>query len=69
MKELTVSVEGMSCGHCKNSVEEALNDLAGVEFADVDLDTEAVTVKFDDSKTQEDDLKQAIEDAGPYKVN
>lgn len=68
MEELTIGVAGMSCGHCKNSVEEALNGLAGVESAEVDLDAESVTVTFDASKTQKDGLKEAIEDAGPYKV-
>ncbi|MBM7624707.1 copper ion binding protein [Sporohalobacter salinus] len=69
MKKLSIDVEGMSCSHCKNSVEKALTDSAGVESAEVDLDAESVTVKFDDSKVQKDGLKEAIEDAGPYKVN
>ncbi|GAB6137974.1 cation transporter [Halanaerobaculum tunisiense] len=68
MKEVTIGVAGMSCGHCKNSVEGALNDLTEVESAEVDLYTAAVTVEFDESKVQENALKAAIEDAGPYEV-
>ncbi|MGM0471444.1 MAG: copper ion binding protein [Bacillota bacterium] len=68
MKQLTITVAGMSCGHCKNSVEGALNDLTGVESAGVDLDAKSVTIKFDESKLEENDLKAAIEDAGPYEV-
>ncbi|AGB40744.1 copper ion binding protein [Halobacteroides halobius DSM 5150] len=67
MKEVLFNVEGMSCGHCKNSVETALNDLAGVNNATVDLDAATVTVKFDDT-VSEADLKAAIEDAGSYQV-
>ncbi|GAB6098452.1 copper chaperone CopZ [Halanaerocella petrolearia] len=68
MKELIIGVEGMSCGHCKNSVEGSLSDLTGVESSEVDLDAESVTVEFNESKVQENDLKAAIEDAGPYEV-
>jgi copper chaperone len=68
MVELTLDVKGMSCGHCKNSVEGALNDLIGVKSAVVDLDEALVTVKFDDVQLEKNDLETAIEDAGPYEV-
>lgn len=68
MEEIKLSVTGMSCGHCKQSVEGALNDLAGVNSAEVDLDAELAKVKFDDSVLEESDLKKAIEAAGPYEV-
>ncbi|GAB4367821.1 MAG: SO_0444 family Cu/Zn efflux transporter [Acidobacteriota bacterium] len=34
---LTLSIEGMTCNHCKASVERALRETAGVEHAEVDL--------------------------------
>ena len=36
MTELTI--EGMTCGHCRKSVEEALKNVDGVSSVDVDLD-------------------------------
>ena len=30
-------IEGMTCGHCKKAVEEALASIDGVERVDVDL--------------------------------
>lgn len=36
MTDLTVS--GMTCGHCKKAVEEALSSVDGVTSVDVDLD-------------------------------
>lgn len=63
-QELTV--EGMSCSHCKNAVETALTDLAGVNDAEVDLDAESVTIDHEDVK--EGRLVAAIEEAGPYQV-
>jgi len=40
----TYSVSGMHCGHCKASVTEELEAVAGVEQVDVDLDTKRVSV-------------------------
>ncbi|KXS42896.1 MULTISPECIES: cation transporter [unclassified Candidatus Frackibacter] len=66
MDEVTITVRGMSCGHCKNAVEEALNALDGVESAEVDLDAETVAVSYDGLEVE--DLKSAITEAGPYEV-
>ena len=57
-----IIINGMSCGHCKMSVEKALNAIDGVE-AVVDLDTKIAQVTL--SKDIEDDiLIQAITEAG-----
>ena len=34
--ESIIKVEGMTCGHCKQAVETALNNLDGVQSATVD---------------------------------
>ena len=39
----TVSVSGMTCGHCVSSVSEELEALAGVEQVDVDLNAGGVS--------------------------
>ncbi len=31
MEQLTLKVEGMSCGHCVNSIESSVKELNGVE--------------------------------------
>ena len=66
MNKKTLTVEGMSCGHCKNAVETALKEVAGVKEAEVDLDNNQVEVRFTD--VDEKDLIAAIEDSGPYQV-
>lgn len=66
MNKKKLTVEGMSCGHCKNAVETALLDLSGVNEAEVDLDAKTVTIKHEE--ISEVDLKTAIENAGPYEV-
>jgi len=57
----TLTVEGMSCGHCEQTVEEAIEALTGVQNAEADRDTEQVTVVGDASPEQ---LIAAVEDAG-----
>ncbi|KUO60783.1 hypothetical protein APF79_04690 [bacterium BRH_c32] len=61
-KEFTI--EGMSCMHCVKAVE--------IELAKIDLGNSQVSignavVTFDESKTSEELIKNAIEEAG-YKV-
>ncbi|MFC4408337.1 heavy-metal-associated domain-containing protein [Haloarchaeobius iranensis] len=57
----TISVEGMSCGHCEQTVEEALRDVAGVTEADADRESERVSVEGDAEMSA---LVAAVEDAG-----
>ncbi len=64
MVEVTISVEGMSCGHCKAAVEGALTKLDGVTKAEVNLADKNVTVQYDNGKVTEDKLKNEIEEAG-----
>ena len=63
MKE-TLNVQGMTCGHCKMSVEGALKKLDGVTDAEVNLDAGQVGVTFDESKVNVAAMKEAIEDQG-----
>ncbi|GGK02042.1 copper chaperone CopZ [Lentibacillus kapialis] len=62
--EKTLNVQGMSCGHCKMSVEGALNELEGVSAAEVNLEAGKVGVTFDESKVNVDAMKEAVEDQG-----
>ncbi|MFD1849668.1 copper chaperone CopZ [Oceanobacillus bengalensis] len=64
MQTLTLDVKGMTCGHCKMSVEGALNELEGVSNVEVDLTTGNVTVSYDESKVTLESLRNAIEDQG-----
>lgn len=57
----TISVEGMSCDHCEQTVEEALRDLSGVTDVTVDRENERARINGDADTTS---LVQAVEDAG-----
>jgi copper chaperone len=41
---LTLTVPGMTCGHCTAAVETEVTKVAGVTSVEVDLDTKAVVV-------------------------
>lgn len=62
MENVTLKVKGMSCGHCVNSIEGALNQI-GVE-GKVILAEGKVEVKFDETKLKFSDIKEAIENQG-----
>lgn len=56
-----LTVEGMSCGHCEQTVEDALSDVEGVESATADREAAAATVEGD---ADAEELVAAVEDAG-----
>lgn len=43
----TYHVPGISCGHCKSSIEAALSDVDGVSSVDVDIESRDVRVEGD----------------------
>lgn len=65
MQELTITVNGMMCGHCAARVEKAATD-AGASAAKVDLDAKTVTCTVSDAAL-EGAIRTAITEAG-YEV-
>ena len=59
----TITVTGMTCGHCVNSVTEELLKIAGVKEVKVDLDSGNVNITSENELAQAD-LTQAIQEAG-----
>ena len=57
----TLTVTGMSCGHCEQTVEDALREVSGVTEASADNETDSVTVT---GEADVDSLVAAVEDAG-----
>ncbi|MFB6074471.1 MAG: heavy-metal-associated domain-containing protein [Haloarculaceae archaeon] len=57
----TITVEGMSCEHCEQTVEDALRDVSGVTDATADREAERASVDGDADVAT---LVRAVEDAG-----
>jgi len=58
----TYTVEGMTCGHCKQAVVEEVLQVSGVRAVDVDIDSGRLTVAgegFEDSA-----IDSAVDEAG-----
>jgi copper chaperone len=58
---LTLTVDGMSCEHCEQSVEDALEGIEGVTAADADREEGQATVEGEADTAA---LVAAVEDAG-----
>ena len=62
----TMKIEGMMCGHCEARVKKTLEEISGVETAEVshEAGTAVVTLK---EEVADDVLKSAVEEQD-YKV-
>jgi copper chaperone CopZ len=52
------------CGDCKERIESKLNYTKGVVFAELDLDSKKVTVKFKSSVITKEHIKEIIAEIG-----
>lgn len=59
---VTLSVPGMTCGHCEAAVKSEVGKITGVESVSVDLDSKDVVVTGE--ALDFDALVEAIDEAG-----
>ena len=64
MKEINLKIEGMHCAGCSTRLEKVINNLEGVEKAQVSLEEKKATIQYDETKTTIEGIKETIEDAG-----
>jgi copper chaperone CopZ len=62
MKQATLHIEGMSCGHCLNAVNRALSAVPGVHIDELRIGR--ADVRYDESTTGPSDLEAAVTEAG-----
>jgi copper chaperone len=62
MKEQTLEIGGMTCGHCLRAVKDALTEMPGVTLEEVRIGS--ARVSYDESQVQPDAIAEAIRDAG-----
>ncbi|SBT51303.1 heavy-metal-associated domain-containing protein [Micromonospora auratinigra] len=63
MVTTTYQVQGMTCGHCVNSVSTEVGAIPGVTDVQVDLASGRVTVTSDNPLEQET-VRAAVDEAG-----
>ncbi|MFD2831382.1 copper chaperone CopZ [Corticicoccus populi] len=64
MENITLNVEGMSCGHCVSAIENNVGELNGVDSVKVSLEDGKVDIAYDISKVELTEIKDVIEDQG-----
>ena len=60
--EITYTVSGMTCAHCKAAVEEEVGQVPGVDSVVADLDSKLVVVRG--NALEDEALRAAIDEAG-----
>ncbi|MHA7140225.1 MULTISPECIES: heavy-metal-associated domain-containing protein [unclassified Arthrobacter] len=66
MSTTTVSISGMTCGHCVDSVSEEISALDGVQSVTVDLNKGGVSTATvtSDGDLDPDQIGEAVAEAG-----
>lgn len=62
MRQHTLQIDGMSCGHCVSRVQKALAKVVGVHVDQVEIGSARVT--YDPAAVSFQSLRLAVEDAG-----
>ena len=71
--ESTTFLTSAICGSCKDKIESELNYTKGIVFAELDMETKEVTVKYKTKHISEEGVKKVVTglgyDAGDMKRN
>ncbi len=60
----TITIDGMSCGHCVSSVTSAVSSLPGVADVAVSLDDKNAVVTFDEAAVTRSAIADVIGELG-----
>ncbi len=66
-RKKTFDIIGMHCSACALNIERALSKTQGVKHANVNYANEKATIEYDETKTNAESIKKAVENAG-YKA-
>ncbi|HZH59210.1 MAG TPA: copper chaperone CopZ [Metabacillus sp.] len=64
MEKVTLTVKGMSCGHCVNAIEGNVGKQNGVANVKVHLSEGKVDVEYDANIVSLNEIKDLIDDQG-----
>lgn len=62
MRDLTLNIDGMSCGHCLNAVNRALAEVPGVEVQSVKIGR--ADLRYDERAVEPSSIEAAVTGAG-----
>lgn len=64
LEKQEIVVKGMTCDHCKNSVEKAVLGLPGVLAASANVEKGLLAVEYDRRKINDEDIKVKVVEIG-----
>ena len=64
IREIEFTISGMTCASCGEHVNSEVNKLTGIISSDASYENKNAVVKFDDSKTNIDEIENAINATG-----
>ena len=63
-QETTLKIPALHCGGCAATVTRTLEVLPGVEVTETDPEAQLVQLRFDDSATSLDEIRDALDQVG-----
>lgn len=60
LKKESYLVEGMTCSGCERAIQKVISNLQGVKSAKADVSSSTVSVEYDPSKVNIEQIKTAI---------
>lgn len=63
-EEVVLSVPDVSCEHCVNTINGALDALPGVEAVLTDIPTKTVHLRYDPGQISMEQIETVLDDAG-----
>ncbi len=63
-RSVKIKCTEMSCDACKRSITKSIDQLKGIKKLEIDLETKIITVIYDDEKTDEQSILNAVIGAG-----
>lgn len=63
-RSVKIKCTEMSCDACKRSITKSIEQLQGIKKLDINLETKIISVIFDDEKTDEQSILNAVIGAG-----
>jgi len=68
IKTLKLEISGMTCDQCARTIEKKINSLKGINNKKVSFPKNAATIEFDSSQVKKEEIINAINSTGHYKV-
>lgn len=64
IRKIEFTISGMTCASCGEHVNSEVNKLSGIISSEASYENRNAVVKFDDSKTNSDEIENAINATG-----